>query len=133
MSARVLVAAAALLVAVGCSSVVSTQPVVPSSATERSSGCDSIDPHNAFGQTVCITKSGLRPAWLVSTVGHPVSWHNETHATVTVVFDAVDGGPGKIPPGGTWEWSPPNPESVSYHVLAGARLHGVVEADSPPG
>ena len=131
MTGRVLVVAAALLVAVGCSSVVTDQSAAPPASSTQAAACTSIDPHNAFGQTVCITKDGLRPAWLVSTIGHPVSWRNETHATVKVVFDAVEGGPGTIPPGGTWEWSPPNPESVSYHVLAGARLHGVVEADPP--
>jgi hypothetical protein len=117
------------LIVTGCGSAVMTSTAAP--ASTQASGCDTIDPHNAFGQTVCITKDGLRPAWLVSTIGHPVSWRNETHATVKVVFDAVEGGPGTIPPGGTWDWSPPNPESVSYHVLAGARLHGVVEADPP--
>ena len=131
MTTRVLIAVAVLLAAAGCSSVVTDRSAAPPATSAHATGCSSIDPHNAFGQTVCITKDGLRPAWLVSTIGHAVTWQNETQATVKVVFDAVEGGPGTIPPGGTWKWSPPNPESVSYHVLAGASLHGVVEADTP--
>ena len=133
MSRRLLLsAAAALVVASGCggSAGGSTTPS-PAAAAAPTIACASIDPHNAFGQTVCITPDGIRPQWLVSTVGQPVTWRNETDATVKVVFDAVDAGPGTVEPGATWVWMPPNPESASYHVIGARRMRGVVEADPP--
>ena len=113
------VAAAVLVFAAGCGSVTTGTQVeaAPSLAT----GCAAIDQHNGFGQTVCITRDGLRPAWLVSTIGRAVTWRNETSATVQVVFDAVDEGPGTIPPVARGRGRPPtrNPSATTCSPAPG--------------
>jgi phosphate transport system permease protein len=47
--------------------------------------------------------------------------------TVTVIFDHVAGGSGPIPPGGTWEFTPPHVESISYHLGASTAVTGILQ------
>ena len=48
-----------------------------------------------------------------------------TARTLSVVFDHQKVDSGRIPPGGTFVFTPPNPESITYH--AGPDLPGVLQ------
>jgi hypothetical protein len=72
------------------------------------------DPSFDFGQTICITEAGVRPRVLVSIVEHPVTWRNTTSRPQWIRFVALHGRSGRIPPGGTWTFTPKLPLSIAY-------------------
>ncbi|MGN6377650.1 MAG: hypothetical protein ACTHNU_01730 [Gaiellales bacterium] len=130
MSSRAIVAVAVLAAAVasGCGASSSAAPGPPAaSSTTAQPARKTIDPNFDFGQTVLITPAGIRPKWLVSLVGKPIVWHNDSHRVVTVVFDHQSVHSPPIPPGGTFTYRPPTAISISYHSGGHHRLHGMVQ------
>jgi hypothetical protein len=123
--AAVLVAA----VAAGCgnSGSAATTAKAGSNSAAATLPASTIDPNFGFGQTVLITSAGIHPHWLVSLVGVPIVWHNDTSKVQSVVFDhqAVHSPP--IPPGGTFTYRPPTPISITYHSGDHRKLRGVVQ------
>ena len=85
------------------------------------------DPNFDSGFTVQVTSDGFHPKWLVATCCQTVTWKNVSKETVTVVFDHVAGSSGPIPPGGSWEFTPANVESISYHLGSSIAITGVVQ------
>jgi hypothetical protein len=127
--AAVLVAA----VAAGCGSSGSaaTTAKVGSTITAATPAASTTDPNFDFGQTVLITSTGPHPKWLVSLVGVPIVWHNDTSKVQRVVFDhqAVHSPP--IPPGGTFTYRPPTAISIAYHSGHHPKLSGMVQVTPP--
>jgi hypothetical protein len=83
------------------------------------------------GHTVHITQAGLQPLALVSLCCDPIVFKNETGAAVSVTFNVSKLSSGAIAPGATWKWTPPNPESVVYHLGANASQAGQIQIESP--
>jgi hypothetical protein len=83
------------------------------------------------GHTVHVTSAGIQPRSLVSLCCAPVIFKNETGADISIVFwiGKIDSGP--IAPGASWAWTPPNPESVGYHLGAGPSWAGQLQIESP--
>jgi hypothetical protein len=75
-----------------------------------------INPRFDTGQTVLITRSTVRPLWLVSLVGKPVVFRNLSGSTVRVVFDNVPGRSGPIAPGDVFRYTPKGTIEITYHV-----------------
>jgi hypothetical protein len=84
-------------------------------------GCTG-DPSFDFGQTICITDTGVRPRVLVSIVGRTVTWRNTTSRPQSIRFVALKGRSGRIPPGGTWTYTPTLPLSIAYRSSSGEGL-----------
>ena len=85
------------------------------------------DPNYDMGYTVLVTAGGFLPKWLVSGCCHPITWKNETGATLTVDFDYVGGGSGPIAPGDSWVFTPTHAESIAYHSGSEASMSAVVQ------
>lgn len=83
------------------------------------------------GHTVHITKAGIQPQALVSACCDPIVFKNETAGAFTVIFDISKKSSGPIAPGGTWQWTPPNPESVIYHLVENPKESGQIQIESP--
>lgn len=101
----------------------SAAPAAPAAA---SSG--KLDPNFDFGQTVTITSSGFQPAWLVSLIGQPVTWTNDSGAAQSVVFDHLPVRSKVIPPGGTYAYIPNSMASITYHSGVHPGLRGKLQA-----
>jgi hypothetical protein len=116
-------AAGCVLLAAACTSAaVGTEAIhgSPSPSPSRAVTVQSVDPHFDFGQTIFITSTGFRPAWLVSAVHVPITFRNMTDRPQRIVFDHQPVRSGRIPPGGSWEYTPPLPISMTYHAVRGA-------------
>ena len=86
------------------------------------------DPQFDHGQTIYIGAQSLRPNVLVSDLGKPVVWRNDTGHSVQLVFDHVEIAPVTIPAGSSFVYTPPTAVSMTYHVTAGSStLHGAVQ------
>jgi len=105
-------------------------PTTPSTAGTPTAS-RSPDPNFDSGQTVFITAYGFRPKWLVSIWKLPVVWVNQTNKAQTVIFDHQLVRSGPIPPGGTFRWTSPNVESVTYHSGTMAGVHGAIQVSQP--
>jgi hypothetical protein len=81
-----------------------------------------MDPSFDYGQVICITAKGLRPNWLVSLQGKPITWRNQTSRPVSITLVAFPVKSGPIPPDGTWSYTPTLPLSFAYHVSSTERL-----------
>jgi hypothetical protein len=73
------------------------------------------DPNFDMGHAVHITARGFQPNVLVSPCCDAITFSNLSGKPVTVVFDVLPVDSGAIPPGGSWTFTPPNAESISYH------------------
>ena len=89
------------------------------------------DPNFDSGQKIFITAHGFRPKWLVSIWKLPVVWVNQTNETQTVIFDHQLVRSGPIPPGGTFQWTSNNVQSVTYHSGTIAGAHGAIQVSQP--
>jgi hypothetical protein len=85
------------------------------------------------GHTVHITSAGIQPRSLASLCCAAVVFKNETSASVSVVFAISKISSGAIAPGSTWQWTPPNPESVVYHLGSDATVGGQIQIESQDG
>ena len=56
-----------------------------------------------------------QPKPMVSIVGKPITWWNESGRPQTVVFDHAGHKSSVIPPGGSYDYAPPTAVSVTYH------------------
>jgi len=83
------------------------------------------------GHTVHLTQVGIQPKALVSQCCSPIVFKNETSAAVSVTFDVSKKSSGPIAPGATWQWIPPNPESVVYHLGTNVAQRGSIQIESP--
>ena len=83
------------------------------------------------GHTVHLTSKGIQPLALASLCCDPVVFKNETAAPISVTFNVSKIKSGPIAPGATWQWVPPNPESVIYHVGADLTQSGQIQIESP--
>lgn len=85
------------------------------------------------GHTVHVTAAGLQPKSLVSECCKPIVFKNETGSPISIVFFIykIDSGP--IAPGASWQWSPPNPQSVGYHLGSDANKAGHIQVEPPNG
>ena len=81
------------------------------------------------GHTVHITTVGIQPKALASSCCNPILFKNETTGTVTVIFNISKKNSGPIAPGSTWQWQPPNPESVIYHLGNNPALQGQIQIE----
>ena len=109
-----------VLLAAGCgggseAATSSAPPPTSSSPEVGPPALKSIDPTFDFGQAVLITPHGFRPAWLVSLVGEPIVWWNQSGKPQSVVFDHQGTHSPVIPPGGSYRYTPPTALSVTYH------------------
>ena len=86
------------------------------SGRSAGSAANTIDPNFDMGQTVLITRSTVRPLWLVPVVGKPILFRNLTTSTVGVVFDHQPIRSGPIAPGDVFRYTPKTPISMTYHV-----------------
>jgi hypothetical protein len=83
------------------------------------------------GHTVHLTPSGIRPQALASLCCAPVVFKNETDKPVSVTFVISKISSGPIAPGSTWQWVPPNPESVIYRLGSDPNTTGQIQIESP--
>ena len=107
-----------VLLAAGCggeSAAATSAPPASSTPQLGPPALKSIDPNFDFGQNVVITPHGFRPAWLVSLVGEPIVWWNQSGRPQSVVFDHQGLHSPVIPPGGSYRYTPPTALSVTYH------------------
>ncbi len=102
-------------------------PSEPTTATSREA--HSPDPAFDYGFVVQITPGGFHPHILVASCCSPIVWINATDKPNSVVFDVEPGGSGSIPPGGSWVFTPPNAESLSYHSGTYATMTGAVQVN----
>jgi hypothetical protein len=91
----------------------------------------SANPSFDVGQTVHITAAGIQPQQLVASCCGAVVFKNETHGPVSVIFNISKIKSGALAPGATWQWVPPNPESVVYHLVNDPTQSGQIEVQSP--
>jgi hypothetical protein len=108
----------------------STPPPVSTqdpSAREAATAAPAAD----FGHTVHVTSAGIQPQSLISSCCAPVVFKNETGAPVSIVFFVGNRDSGPIPPGASWSWTPPNPESVGYHLGGDTTKTGHLQIESP--
>lgn len=82
------------------------------------------------GYTVLLDTT-VRPHWLASLCCHPITFKNVTAAPLTVIFDHQPISSGSIPPGGSWTWTPLNPESVTFHVGGDSARQGKIQIEAP--
>ena len=132
------VSAAAVLSACEDPSAYSTTPGTQTSPVPEQSAQDpniresaTAAPSFDNGHTVHITVKGIQPLALASLCCDPVVFRNETNAPVSVTFDISKLHSGSIAPGGTWQWVPPNPESVIYHLGTDPKESGQIQVESP--
>ncbi len=97
------------------------------SVREAVSAASSFD----VGHTVHLTAKGIEPLALASLCCAPVIFKNETTAAVSVIFNISKVNSGRIAPGATWQWTPPNPESVIYHLGTDPKQSGQIQVESP--
>ena len=118
------------LAAAGCGgrSAGPTLASTPTSSVPPASTSGKLDPNFDFGQTVTITRTGFQPAWLVSLIGQPVTWTNQSGASQTVVFDHLPVTSKVIPPGGTYVYTPQSMASITYHSGLHPGLRGRLQA-----
>lgn len=102
-------------------------PSEPTTATSREA--HSPDPAFDYGFVVQITPDGFHPHILVASCCAPIVWINATNQPNSVVFDVEPGGSGSIPPGGSWAFTPPNVESLSYHSGIYPTMTGAVQVN----
>ena len=89
-----------------------------------------VDPHFDSGLNIYITSTGFKPHWLVAPFHGTITWHNDTQRPQTVVFDHQEVRSGVIPPGGTFQYTPSVPISMTYHSGLGRVRHGVIQVQS---
>jgi hypothetical protein len=95
---------------------------------------EAISPNPAFdqGHVVHLTAAGVLPQSLVLfCCDRPVAFKNETSGTVSVVLDISKVNSGPIAPGATWQWTPPNPESITFHFGDAPNTRGHIQVESP--
>ncbi len=129
------IAAVGLVVATaGCGSGGGGAAANSSTSTSPASAHAStaLDPNFAFGQTVLITRAGIRPHWLVSVVGRPIVWRNQTGRPQRIVFDHQDVRSPMIAPGGAFTYRPPTALSIAFHSVTDPRLRGIIQV-TPTG
>jgi hypothetical protein len=109
------------------------QTPLPVASASDPSARESVSANPSFdqGHTVHITQAGLQPLALVSFCCDPIVFKNETGAPVSVTFNISKASSGPIAPGATWKWTPPNPESVIYHLGANPNQSGQIQIESP--
>lgn len=135
--ARGLTLLPALLVLSGCGlpvlSVAPTPPPHPGRSADPAAlaAREAVkpDPNFDFGQTVQITSDGFHPASLVAMCCQSITWKNLTAAPVTVTLDRLNVNSGPIPPGGSFVWTPPNMQSVTYHADRHPEWHGQIQVN----
>jgi hypothetical protein len=115
------------------SSVGSLQSPVPIQSAQDPAIRESVSAAPAFdtGHTVHLTKAGIQPLALASMCCNPVVFKNETSAPMAVMFNVSKIKSGPIAPGSTWQWTPPNPESVIYHLASDPTQSGQIQVESP--
>lgn len=84
-----------------------------------------------FGHTVHVTPAGLQPQSLASMCCDAVVFKNETASPISILFPISKIDSGNISPGATWQWVPPNPESVLYDLNGDANQAGHIQIESP--
>ncbi len=111
---------AALALLGACDESTTAGPPVPQASAQDPNIRESASAAPDFdaGHTVHITAVGIQPKALTSLCCDPVVFKNETRSPVTVVFNISKISSGAIAPGATWSWTPPNPESVLYHLAS---------------
>ncbi len=112
----------------GSSGPASSAAPRPSSPAAPAASSGRLDANFDFGQTVTITRSGFQPAWLVSLIGQPVTWTNDSGAAQSVVFDHLPVQSKVIPPGGTYVYVPQSMASITYHSGVHPGLRGKLQA-----
>jgi plastocyanin len=124
--------AVAALAVTGCGgssgTPVSSAPVSTPADAAPAASSGKLDPNFDFGQTVTITRTGFQPAWLVSLIGQPVTWTNDSGAAQSVVFDHLPVRSKVIPPGGTYVYTPQSMASITYHSGVHPDLRGKLQA-----
>jgi hypothetical protein len=83
------------------------------------------------GQTVHLTVKGIQPTQLVTSCCRAVIFKNESNGPMSIVFNRSKLSSGPIAPGATWLWTPPNPESVIYHLGEDPTQQGSIQVESP--
>lgn len=89
------------------------------------------NPSFDVGHTVHLTAKGIEPLALSSFCCDPIVFKNETSAPMSVMFNVSKLKSGPIAPGATWQWVPPNPESVIYHLVGSPTQSGQIQIESP--
>jgi hypothetical protein len=133
------VAAAALSLLTSCSGAgdgraQSSPPAASTRSTVDDDAREAISPNPAFdqGHTVHLTAAGVLPQSLVLfCCDRPVTFKNETSGTVSIVLDISKVSSGPIAPGATWQWTPPNPESITFHYGEAPTTRGHIQIESP--
>ena len=94
---------------------------------------EAVSPFPTFdqGQTVHLTASGVRPLSLVTFCCLALSFKNETQSPIFVVFDIYKTNSGPIAPGASWQWTPHNPYSFTFHVGSDTKDSGHIQIESP--
>ncbi len=87
------------------------------------------DPYFDFGLTVQITPQGFHPAVLIAECCKTITWKNLLDTAVTVTFDHQRVSSGQIPPGGTWTFTPPNMQALTYHADGRPDFHGAIQVN----
>jgi hypothetical protein len=111
----------------GTTSPVPKQSVLDPYVREAASAYPGLD----NGHTVHITNAGIQPRALTSLCCDPVVFKNETGAPISVTFNISKATSGPIAAGGSWSWTPPNPESVIYHLGTDLTKKGQIQVESP--
>jgi hypothetical protein len=91
----------------------------------------SASPEFDVGHTVHMTAAGIQPRLLVSLCCNPVVFKNESGAKFSVIFDISKINSGSIAPGASWQWVPPNAESVTYHLSGASKTHFQIQVEAP--
>jgi len=74
------------------------------------------DPNFDWGYTVQLTNLGFHPRQLVAPCCQVVTWKNMTPHAAVIVFDHLHFKSPAIPPGGTWQYLPKGPQSISFYL-----------------
>jgi hypothetical protein len=85
-----------------------------------------------MGTIITITTHGFIPHTLLSPMGFPVVWTNDTSTIQSVHFDNF-GRPvysGPIKPGGTWTMNPDQLASIVYHSTYPPHFHAQLQVQN---
>jgi hypothetical protein len=133
-----IVGLSALALLAGCDTGAGTPPLSATSPVPAASAPDpairesaTANPSFDVGHTVHLTTAGIQPQALVSQCCSAVIFKNESNTPIAIVFNVSKINSGPIAPGATWQWIPPNPESVIYHVADDVNQKGSIQIESP--
>ncbi len=104
----------------------------PGASTSNKVIPDSGNSSFAMGTIVTITTHGFIPHTLLSPMGFPVIWKNDTNTIQSVHFDNF-GQPvcsGPIKPGGTWKINPDQLASIVYHSTYPPHFHALLQVQN---